>query len=378
MSPRVMMAGGGTAGHLFPCLAVAEELALLVPDLQVRYIGAEGRIDARVLAERELPHDLIPALPLPYRMSPEAIAGFRALVRSTQISRRLIANFAPDVIFSTGGYVGAAVALAGRLSRVPVVLHVSDVLPDRANRMLSRWAAAITVATPLAAANLKCDALVTGHPIRREVVEADRDASRVELGVAPGQPLIVVTGGSQGARTINYAVLDALPTLVGELGARVVHLCGSLDYDDLKRRLAEGTGEVDRYDLIDSIPNMGPLLAAADLVIARAGAASLAESCLHGAPMLVVPYPHAGGHQRLNAEPLVEAGAAVMVDNAEFTGERLAELARELLGDRDRLAAMADASRAAGYPDAARDVAEVVARTGGFAACGDAREEVES
>ena len=304
MTPRVLMAGGGTAGHLFPCLAVAEELALLAPDLQVRYIGAEGRIDARVLAQRDLPHDLIPALPLPYRISPEAIAGFRALVRSTQISRRIIADFAPDIIFSTGGYVGAAVSLAGKLSRVPVVLHVSDVLPDRGNRMLARWAAAITLSTPLAAESLKRDALMTGHPIRREVAEADRDAARAELSVAPDQPLIAVTGGSQGARTINYAVLDALPTLVGELGARVVHLCGSLDHADLKQRLDESAAPVVGHDLIDHLPNMGPLLAAADLVISRAGAASLAESCLHGAPMLVVPYPHAGGHQRLNAEPL--------------------------------------------------------------------------
>ncbi len=377
MTPRVLMVGGGTAGHLFPCLAVAEELALLAPDLQVRYIGAEGRIDAQVLAQRELPHDLIPALPLPYRMSPEAIAGFRALIRSTQISRRLIADFAPDVIFSTGGYVGAAVALAGKLSRVPIVLHVSDVLPDRANRTLSRWAAAITVTTPLAAENLKCDALMTGHPIRREVAEADRDAARAEMSVAADQPLIAVTGGSQGARTINYAVLEALPTLVGELGARVVHLCGGLDYEDLKKRLDERAAPVVGHDLIDHLPNMGPLLAAADLVITRAGAASLAESCLHGAPMIVVPYPHAGGHQRLNAEPLVDAGAAVMVDDAEFTGERLAELARELLGDRDRLATMALAARAQAHPDAARDVAEVVARVGKFAACGDAREEVK-
>lgn len=378
MTPRVLMAGGGTAGHLFPCLAVAEELALLAPDPQVRYIGAEGRIDAKVLAQRDLPHDLIPALPLPYRMSPEAIAGLRALVRSTQISRRLIADFAPNVIFSTGGYVGAAVALAGKLSRVPVVLHVSDVLPDRANRMLSRWAAAITLSTPLAAEHLKRNALMTGHPIRHEVAEADRDAARAELAIAPDQPLVAVTGGSQGARTINYAALDALPTLVDELGARVVHLCGGLDHEDLKKRLAEGPGEVGGYDLIGHLPNVGPLLAAADLVITRAGAASLAESCLHGVPMIVVPYPHAGGHQRLNAEPLVRSGAAVMVDDAEFTGERLAELARELLGDRDRLSAMAHAARAEAHPDAARDVAEVVARVGGFAACEDAHEEVES
>ncbi len=378
MAERVLMAGGGTAGHLFPCLAVAEELAELVPNVEVSYVGAVGRIDAGILADRQLPHDLIPALPLPYRMSPEAIAGFRALVQSTGLARRIISRLKPDVVFSTGGFVGAPVVLAARLARVPAVLHVSDVLPDRSNRMLARWAAAITVNSPAAAERLERDVIVTGHPIRREVAWAEREASRTELGVAPDQPLIAVTGGSQGARTLNYAVLEALPELLGELGARVVHLSGQLDYDDLKHKSQERVGEHEGYTLIDHTPNLGTLMAAADLVITRAGAASLAESCLHGAPMIVVPYPHAGGHQRLNAEPLEESGAAVLVEDADFTGERLLELARELLGDPERLAAMARAAAEAGNPQAASEVAAVLARVAGFAACPEGAEEVES
>ena len=366
MNPlRVLMAGGGTAGHLFPCLAVAEELAELAEDLQVHYVGAVGRIDAEVLAERGLPHDLLPALPLPYRMSAEAIAGFRALVRSTLLSRRIIGRFRPDVLFSTGGFVGAPVALAARLARVPVVLHVADALPDRSNRMLARWATAITAASPAAGSRLERPVIVTGHPIRREVALAQRGPARSQFGMSGEQLLIAVTGGSQGARTLNRAVVDALGHLLEQLGARIVHLCGSLDYEDLRREVAERYGQAPGYDLIERLADTGPLLAAADLIICRAGAASIAEACLHALPMIVVPYPFAGGHQRFNAEPLVEAGAAVMIEDADFTGERLIQIADELVGESGRLARMSEAARAAAYPWAARDVARVVAQAAG-------------
>lgn len=362
---RVLMAGGGTAGHLFPCLAVAEELAELTGDLQVHYVGAQGRVDAQILSERGLPHHLLPARPLPYSLSPAAAAGLIALLRSTLRARGIIRTFRPDVVFSTGGYVGAAVVLAARSTRVPVVLHVSDVLPDRSNRLLARWATAITAAQPEAAQHLRRPVITTGHPVRREVAamaaSVARANARAQYGVQEDQPLLLITGGSQGARTLNYAVLEALPTLLQELGARVVHLCGATDYPELKRLVGQRWGQPQGYELIERVANTGPLLAAADLVVTRAGAASLAEACLFGVPMIIVPYPHAGGHQRYNAEPLVAAGAAVMVEDAEFTGTRLVALARELLGDRERLQAMARAARAAAHPHAARDVAQVVA-----------------
>ena len=375
-SLRVLMAGGGTAGHLFPCVAVAEELADLEPGCSIRYVGARGRIDEQILRERDLPHDLISARPLPYRLSAEAVTGLVALARAVRRTRAILRAFRPHIVFSTGGYVGASVGIAARLARIPLLVHVADTQPDRGNRLLARWACAITTISPEAARALGRSATVTGNPIRRELAQATREQGTRELGLDPDAATIVVTGGSQGARRLNTAVVSALPVLLDELGAQIVHLSGALDFETLRAEVARRFGSPPRYHLIAHLPNPGLALAAADLALTRAGAGSLAEVCLHGVPMIVVPYPFAGGHQRLNAAPLADAGAAVIVDDAQFTGERLVALVRDLLGDAARLAAMAAAARAAARPDAARQVAQVlIAAARG--ACGGGREAVQ-
>ncbi len=358
--PRVLMAGGGTAGHLFPCIAVAEEIEAAEPEAELRFVGARGRIDEQILAQRALPHDLIDARPLPYRPSLEGVRGLVALLRSVLQARSIIDGFRPDAVFSTGGFVGAAVGIAARLRSAPLVLHAPDVVPGRGNRMLARWATAVTTVSPEVAEVFGDRAVVTGNPIRREVVEARREDGIRELGLDAGAPMILVTGGSQGARRLNTAVLSALPALLDELGAQIVHLTGSLDYESLEAEVEARFGSPERYHLIEHLPNPGPALAAADLVVTRAGASSLAEAALHGVPMIVVPYPHAGGHQRRNAQALAEAGAAVLVEDEEFTPERLLELARAILSDEGRRRQMAEAALAAARPGAAGDIADIV------------------
>ncbi len=354
---RILMVGGGTAGHIFPCVAVAEELQVVDADARVHFVGAGGRMDEELFTARELPHDLIDARPMPYGLSREALSGAVGLVRGVMQSRRIIRRFRPDVMFNTGGYVGAAAGIAARWQDVPLALHASDVQPDRAGRLISRWAEVVTCVSPAAEDVFGENAVVTGHPVRREVADATEDDGAREFGLERGRPTVLVTGGSQGARRLNMAVLGALPELLDE--AQIVHLCGPLDHDRLQAE-RERLGEPETYHLIEHLPNVGPALAAADLVITRAGAASLAEACLHAAPMIVVPYPHAGGHQRLNAEPLAQAGAAVLVEDEQFTSDRLLELARTLLPDNIRLREMSDAAQAAAKPGAAADVADIV------------------
>jgi UDP-N-acetylglucosamine--N-acetylmuramyl-(pentapeptide) pyrophosphoryl-undecaprenol N-acetylglucosamine transferase len=340
-------------------VGVAEELQVADPEAVVRFIGARGRIDATLLADRDLPHDLIDAKPMPYGLSAEALSGITGLVRGVLQSRRIIRDFGPDVIFSTGGYVGAAAGIAARWQRVPMVLHASDVMPDRSNRLLVRWAEVVTCVSPAAAEVFGDVATVTGHPIRREVAEATAEDGVRELGLAPDLPTLLVTGGSQGARSLNNAVIEALPALLDELGLQIVHLSGSLDHRRLREQAAE-MGDPEQYHLIEHLPNVGPALAAADLAVTRAGAASLAEACLHGLPMIVVPYPHAGGHQRLNAEPLAEDGAAVVTEDEAFNSQSLLATVQRLLNDDERRREMADAALAAASPGAAADVADIV------------------
>ena len=362
--PRVLMAGGGTLGHLYPCLAVAEELEAET-SAEVRFIGATGRVDEHVLRKRDLSHELIDARPLPYRFSPETLKGLVALWRAVRQSRQIIKRWQPHAVFSTGGYVGSSVGIAARMEGVPLVLHAADVDPDRGNRMLTRWAKAVTVVSPHAQEVFGPKAVLTGNPIRREVAEASREAGISELGLDPSLPAIVVAGGSQGARRLNMAVLEALPQLTGEIGAQIIHLSGALDYPKLLRESRERYGSPANYHLIEHLPNLGLALAAADLAITRAGSSSLAELCLHGVPMIIVPYPHAGGHQRLNAQPLAEAGAAVVIEDEQFTAARLAEAVRGILSDEARRLMMAQAAQAEATPSAASDVADVIMKVVG-------------
>lgn len=354
------MAGGGTLGHLYPCLAVAEALEVVEPEAQIHFVGASGRVDEEVLSGRGLPHDLIDARPLPYRLSPATIRGLMAMLRAMRQARRVIRRVRPDVVFSTGGYVGSTVGIAARLEGVPLVLHAADVDPDRGNRLLTRWARAVTVVSPHSGDVFGAKAVLTGNPIRREVVEATREEGIRQLDLDPALPTLVVAGGSQGARRLNMAVLDSIPVLTEEIGAQIVHLSGSLDYQRLREEAHNRYGMPQRYHLIEHLPNLGLALAAADLVITRAGSSSLAELCLHGVPMIIVPYPHAGGHQRLNARPLADAGAGVIVEDEDFTAERLTALVADLLPDEERLRAMRLAALTAATPSAASDVADVI------------------
>ncbi len=365
------MAGGGTLGHLYPCLAVAEELQATEPGSEITFVGARGRVDEHVLRERELPHYLIDAQPLPYGLSLKAISGLWALRRAVQQSRRIIKHLEPDVIFSTGGYVGASVGIAGRMMKVPLVLHAPDVNPDRGNRLLARWAKRVTVVSPHLESVFGEKAMHTGNPIRREVAEATREEGIDELGLDSELPTVVVVGGSQGARRLNMAVLDALPALTDDIGAQVIHLSGPLDYPRLRSEADDRHGSPERYHLIEHLPNLGLALAAADIAVTRAGSSSLAELCLHGVPMIIVPYPHAGGHQMLNARPLADDGAAVIVEDERFTGACLAELVAEILGDQQRRILMEQAALAAAAPGAAKDVADVLLKAASRAALAD-------
>ena len=353
--------GGGTAGHLFPSVAVAQRL-IADHDAEALFIGAEGRLDGPILQAHGLPHELIPARPFPYGLSPRIVPALVALWRSVRRCMAILRAFEPDVVFGAGGYVSVAGVLAAARLRVPAVCHVSDAQPDRANRFLARRATAITCHFAAAARTFPSrKTIVTGQPVRAEFLRTTRADGRAACGIPPDAFTLLVAGGSQGARTLNYATLDALPALLEAPDLRVIHLTGSLDYEDISRLARERLGDEPRYQCLSFHDRPWLPIAAADLCLTRAGAGSLAELAVMGRPMLIVPYPHAAGHQKLNAQPLVEAGAAVMVDNADLTAQWLTEHVRELRGDPVRVQAMSEATRASARPDAAERIADLLA-----------------
>jgi len=360
---RLMIAAGGTGGHIYPALAVARSL-LAQPDApELSWVGGHRGLEAQ----------LVPAAGLPFRrlalrslrtvdLSVHAVLDPARLAASVPQATAILARTRPDGIFTTGGYVAIPVMLAASTLRIPVVLWEGNVVPGRSVRTVARLATLLAVSFASTCRGLGGSCYVTGTPIR-DVREIDRAAARDRLDVPPDGRLLLIFGGSQAVRRFNAAVAGALPRLVER--TNVLHVTGDSGYSTaLADRERLPAALRDRYRPYPFLRDeMLSALAAADLVVGRAGSSTLAEVTALGLPMVVVPYPHAAGHQRANARALVEAGGARLIEDDAFDAEALLDAAR-ILEDPELHLRMSAASRALGRPGAGH----AVAGRGGWAA----------
>lgn len=367
---RLVIAGGGTAGHVLPALAVARALVARghAPG-DIEFVGSSRGIERRLVAEAGFPVTLLPGRGVARRLTPANIGAVLGLGLAAVRALRLVARWRPGVILSVGGYAGAPCAVAAVLLRVPLVLHDQNAVPGLANRLAGRFARASAVsfeATPMPRS------VVTGNPIRAEVLAADRSpagrtAAREALGLATTGQVLAVFGGSLGARRLNQAVADLVQTWSPGTELSVYHVVGSRDWGSedwsSRSRQSRTGGEGLSYRAIEYEQRMPLLLAAADVALCRAGGTSVAELAAVGLPSLLVPLPSApGDHQTANAGALVRAGAAVMVPDHELSAGRLAAELEPLLGSPSRLRAMGEAALGLARPDAAERVAELLER----------------
>jgi UDP-N-acetylglucosamine--N-acetylmuramyl-(pentapeptide) pyrophosphoryl-undecaprenol N-acetylglucosamine transferase len=341
---RIAIAAGGTAGHVTPALAVAD--ALRAEGASVTFIGGE-RAEAELVPAAGYPLHTIAVEGLqrgnPLRAARALLRAARAVARS----RALLAELAPHAVMGGGGYVAGPVGVAALTRRIPLVLTEADSHLGLTNRALARCARRVCLSFPIEGRTGPRYKL-TGRPI--PVPDADRGAARERFGIASGELCVLVFGGSLGSRSINRAALEAFSS--GTF--HVLHVCGRRDYEHCSRRTLRAG-----YDLREYLPiaEFADALAASDLVVARAGG-SVFELAAYGLPAILVPYPHASAdHQSANARWMADAGAAVVVADAELSCARLAREVAALLANRTRLAAMAGASRRLALPDAARAVA---------------------
>ena len=348
---NVVIAGGGTGGHLYPGLALAD--ALSTRGLEVTYVGTAGGIEVRVVPGAGYPLRVLPGRQLRGGGAASALRGFAAALRGVVGGVRLLGAVRPVLVVGVGGYASVAVVLAAAVRRVPTILLEQNVIPGAANRWLSRLAHRVCVGfAESVAAFPPGRAVHTGNPIRAGVLAAARTAHGERT-----RPGLLVFGGSGGARRLNQATVEAM----GLLGATarvidVTHQTGPADLEAVRAGYAALDLPVRVLPFID---DMGAAYAGADVVVGRAGAMTCAELTAIGLPAILVPYPYAADdHQRRNAEVLVAGGAAEMILDRELGGERLAGALRGLLENPTRRAAMAEAARALGRPDAADRVAD--------------------
>jgi UDP-N-acetylglucosamine--N-acetylmuramyl-(pentapeptide) pyrophosphoryl-undecaprenol N-acetylglucosamine transferase len=336
-------------------MAVADELR--ASGAEVSFLGTGERIEADLVPAAGYEIDFVRARGIDRRNVVRAArAGFEALL-ATGAAAKLIRRRGADVVLGGGGFVAGPAGLGAVLTRTPLVLTEADSHLGLANRLLAWRARRVCLAFPIAGRE-GSRYVVTGRPVPAAVLAADRVPARRRFGIEPREHVVLVMGGSQGARSINECAVAAF----AERGGRdfaVLHVSGRRDFDALEHRLAAAPhGE--RYTLLAYEPDLGDCLAACDLVVGRSGG-SIFELTATGRPAVLVPYPYAAaGHQATNAAWMQEAGAAVVMRDEELEAGLLARQVSELLGDRPRLAAMTAASAALAKPDAARRIADLV------------------
>ncbi len=364
---NVLIAGGGTAGHVFPAIALARELASR--GHEVRFAGTTTGQEATLVREAQFPFVAVEAKPLERRVSVRAMSAPFAAVRSVKTCRPLVD--AADVVVGMGGYVSVPVALAAMRSRRPLVLHEQNAVPGLANRAFARSARTVGLSFAESRRGFprRARTLVTGNPVRSQILAVPADRDRLakeafeELDLDPERRTVVVFGGSQGALHVNRAVVAALPT-IGSSGLQVLLLTGAAHAEAVHSSLPKDAGAPVR--VIGYLDRMELAYAAADVVIARAGATTIAEIAVCGLPSVLIPYPYATGrHQEANARALQRAGAAAMVLDDELDGGVLGERIASLFDDDQGRRRMGERATAWSRPDAAAVLAVAVIDAGG-------------
>ncbi|MFD1813036.1 undecaprenyldiphospho-muramoylpentapeptide beta-N-acetylglucosaminyltransferase [Rhodococcus gannanensis] len=362
----VVVAGGGTAGHIEPALAVADALRRLDPSVTVTALGTERGLETTLVPERGYPLELIPPVPLPRKPTADLLrlpGRVRASVRRT---REVLDGVQADVVVGFGGYVALPAYLAAgkgvtrRRRAVPVVVHEANASAGIANKIGARLASRVLAAVPgsgVAGRGLS-DAEIVGIPVRSSITGLDRAGLRAQarehFGLPADGPVLLVTGGSQGARSLNEAVSGAAEALAAG-GVSVLHAYGPKNSVRVDQHNPAAP-----YVAVPYLNRMDLALAAADATVCRSGAMTVAEISAVGLPAVYVPLPHGNGEQELNARPVVAAGGGLLVADADLTSEYVAESVVPLLRDPDRLAAMGAAAAGAGHRDAADAVARIV------------------
>jgi UDP-N-acetylglucosamine--N-acetylmuramyl-(pentapeptide) pyrophosphoryl-undecaprenol N-acetylglucosamine transferase len=354
----MVIAGGGTGGHIFPGIAVADEFTARHEDAEVMFIGIEKGLEARVIPQEGYTIKFIKAEGVLGKSILRKASALIKMVGSIFTSKAILREARPDIVVGTGGYVSVAPVVAARLLSLPIVILEQNLVPGLANRMLSKIADAVAVTYHESMSFFpRAKTYLTGNPIRRMITEGKREAALEFFKLNPEKATVLVLGGSAGAAAINNAVLNALNNMLDiREEVQFLHQTGERDYEGVRRayRKLEFTAMAAPF-----VYQMAEAYAAADLVISRAGATTLAELTALGKPSIIIPYPYAAGHQEFNARKLLESGAARMFPESELTGEKLAAEIKELCSSEEKRREMAKQARALGRPDAAMKVVDI-------------------
>ncbi len=350
---RVLFAAGGTGGHIFPAVAIADEIRDRYPGAEILFVGTRRGMETRLVSQAGYRLKTITTWSLPRRFSLRTLIFPVVLVLGTLQAAWIMITYRPRVAIGTGGYASGPVLATAWLLGTPVVIQEQNLLPGVTTRVLTRIARQVNVSFSQTKKYLPNyhNLVVCGNPIRREIGTVTKSEAQRKLGLDSSKKTLLVFGGSQGASRINQALLEALEELSWGNNLQILWQTGSKDYSEVKKKTTSSTLSIVLWDFID---DMASALGAADLVISRSGATTIAELTRCGLPSILIPYPYATtAHQQQNAQVLLEAGACCLIADKDLNGRRLAAVIMKLLNDERRLQQMAENSRRLARPRAA-------------------------
>lgn len=363
---KVLLAGGGTGGHIYPAVTIARGLQAKVPDCEILFVGTKQGLEADIIPKEGFSFRTIDVQGMQRSLSWDTFRTIGRLIKGLGQSRRILQEFQPDVVIGTGGYVCGPVVLMASLLGIPAVIQEQNVIPGITNKILARFVKLVLLgfkeASPYFPKGSKT--VAAGNPVRPDIIDARRENGLRAFGLDPAKRTILVAGGSRGARKINEAMLQVYHDFMAEKDIQILHVTGNSEYEPLRAKAKELGIDCQNHGNIILAPylyNMPEAMAAADLIIYRAGAIGLAEIAARGLPAVLVPYPYAAeNHQEYNARLVEEKGAAVVITDKELTGKKLSQTISSLLFEPGKLTQMAAASHALGRPRATSDIVEAI------------------
>ena len=362
---KIIVSGGGTGGHIYPALTLIDAIKSKRADAEFLYVGTEKGLEADIVPKAGVNFT---ALKLEggfeRHFTLENFSRAANAIWSIKRASDIVRDFKPNAVVGTGGYVCGPILLAASLMKVPTLIQEQNAVAGVTNKILSKFVDKIAVGTRDALKNFPPNKTVyTGNPIRTAVLDAKKSDGLREFNFTPDKPIVLISGGSRGARSINEAMIDVLKSAAEKNSAQFLHVTGKGEFDSVtgKLRNAGLTLNEPNIRVVPYLYNMPQAMAMADVAIFRAGATGLAELTARGVPAILIPYPYAAeNHQEFNARSLVEAGAARMILNRDLTAEILSATLDELLSSPEKLKSMATASLSLGKPHAADDIAELI------------------
>ncbi|HWI66317.1 MAG TPA: undecaprenyldiphospho-muramoylpentapeptide beta-N-acetylglucosaminyltransferase [Symbiobacteriaceae bacterium] len=358
---KYLIAGGGTGGHIYPAVSIAHALKALDQKAELQYVGTQAGREATLVPREQIPFVTISSAGLINLSAVQKLKGALKAAKGIFDSLGHIRRFKPDVVIGTGGFVSGPVLLAARLAGRPVVIQEQNAFPGVTNRIASRWAKAVFVpyeeARPLFPAGVKLK--FYGNPVRPEVLQAKREDGRKALGYGPDDKVLLISGGSGGARDFNRFVVDAVKLLIATIpGLKVLHMTGERYFEQVKEQYG---AKPDGVTIVPYLHNMPEAYAAADAGVFRSGALTLAEIQVRGLPAVLIPSPNVThNHQDWNARTLEKRGAALVVRESEMSADKLAGAIGVALTDEGTRIKMAEALQGLAQPDAALDIAREI------------------